>query len=64
VAFSKDRDLFGIIFQIPRPNCKIMNYGLISKKPRGLSAKCQKLEFLGIIFLMETHGPSPRVCGP
>jgi hypothetical protein len=26
--------------------------------------KCQKLEFLGIIFLKETRGPSPRVRGP
>jgi hypothetical protein len=63
VDFSEARDLFGIIFQIPRPNCKIMDCGLISKKPRGLNAKCQKLEFPGIIFLKETHGPSPRVRG-
>jgi hypothetical protein len=40
--FSKARDLFGIIFQILRPNCKIMDCGLISKKPRGLNAKCPK----------------------
>jgi hypothetical protein len=62
--FSEARDLSGIIFQIPRPNCKIMNCGLISKKPRCLSAKCQKLNFLGIIFLKETRGPSPRFRGP
>jgi hypothetical protein len=31
------------------------------EKPRGLNAKCLKLEFPGIIFLKETHGPSPRV---
>jgi hypothetical protein len=42
VDFSEARDLFGIIFHIPGPNCKIMNCGLISKKPRGLNAKCLK----------------------
>jgi hypothetical protein len=36
---------------------------LILEKPRGLNAKCPKLEFLGIIFLKETRGPSPRACG-
>jgi hypothetical protein len=41
-GFSKARDLFEIIFQIPRPNCKIMDYGLISKEPRGLFAKFLK----------------------
>jgi hypothetical protein len=64
VDFFEAGDLFVIIFQIPGPNCKIMDCGLISKKPRGLNEKCQKLEFPGIIFLKETHGPSPRVHGP
>jgi hypothetical protein len=41
-----------------------MDCGLISKKPRGLNEKCQKLEFPGIIFLKETRGPNPRVRGP
>jgi hypothetical protein len=41
VDFSEARNLFGIIFQIPGPNCKIMDYGLILKKMRGLSAKCR-----------------------
>jgi hypothetical protein len=52
-GFSEARDLFGIIFQIPGPNYKFLDCGLISKKPRGLSAKCSKLDFLGIIFLEE-----------
>jgi hypothetical protein len=41
-----------------------MDYGLISEKQRGLNAKCPKLEFPGIIFLKETHGPSPQARGP
>jgi hypothetical protein len=53
VDFSKARDLFGIIFQIPGPNCKIMDCGLILEKMKGLSAKCQKLEFPEILFLKE-----------
>jgi hypothetical protein len=64
VDFSKARDLFVIIFQIPGPNCKITDYGLILEKPRGLNAKCPKLDFPGIVFLKETRGPSPRVRGP
>jgi hypothetical protein len=40
--FSEARDLFVIIFQIPGPNCKIVDCGLISKKPRGLFAKFPK----------------------
>jgi hypothetical protein len=64
VDFSEARELFGIIFQILEPNCKIMDCRLISKKPRGLNAKCPKLDFLGIVFLKETHGLSPRVRGP
>jgi hypothetical protein len=45
VDFSEARDLFVFIFQIPGPNYKIMDCGLISKKPRGLNEKCQKLKF-------------------
>jgi hypothetical protein len=64
VDFSEARDLFVIIFQILGPNCKIMDRGLILEKPWGLNAKCLKLDFPGIVFLKETHGPSPRVRGP
>jgi hypothetical protein len=53
VDFSEARDLFGIIFQISRPNCKFLDCGLILKKPWGLSAKCPKLDFLRIVVLKE-----------
>jgi hypothetical protein len=62
VDFSEARDLFVIIFQILGSDCKFMDCRLISKKPRGLSAKCLKLDFLGIIFLKEnpwTESTSP-----
>jgi hypothetical protein len=61
VDFSEARDLFVNIFQILGPNCKFLDCGLIFDKPRGLNAKCPKLEFLRIIFLKETRGPNPRV---
>jgi hypothetical protein len=51
VDFSEARDIFGIIFYFQGPNCKIRDYGLILKKMRGLSAKCQKSEFPGFVFL-------------
>jgi hypothetical protein len=38
VDFSKARDIFGIIFQIPGPNCKIMDYRFIFTNDRGLIA--------------------------
>jgi hypothetical protein len=62
VDFSEAWDLFGIIFQIPGSDCKFMDCGLILKKPRGLSAKCPKLDFLRIVFLKEslwTESTSP-----
>jgi hypothetical protein len=57
VDLSEARDLFVNIFQIFGPNCKFLDYGLILEKPRGLSAKCPKLEFPRIIFIQETRGP-------
>jgi hypothetical protein len=42
VDFSEAMDLFVIIFQIPGPNYKIMDRGLILEKPRGLFAKFLK----------------------
>jgi hypothetical protein len=39
VDFSEARDLFKIIFQIPRFDCKFRDCGLILEKMRGLSAK-------------------------
>jgi hypothetical protein len=64
VDFSEARDLFVNIFQILGPNCKFLDYKLILENPRGLNAKCRKLEFPGIIFLKETRGLSPRARGP
>jgi hypothetical protein len=64
VDFSKARDLFEIIFQIPGSDCKFLDCGLILEKSRGLNAKCPKLDFSVIIFLKETRGPSPQVRGP
>jgi hypothetical protein len=61
VDYSEARDLFVNIFQILGSNYKFLDCGLILEKTRGLNAKCRKLEFLGINFLKETHGPSPRV---
>jgi hypothetical protein len=39
VDFSEDRDIFGIIFQIPGSDCKFLDCGLITKKHRGFFTK-------------------------
>jgi hypothetical protein len=59
VDFSEARDLFRIIFKFWGPNCKIRDCGLILEELRGLSAKCQKLEFSGIVFLKENLWTAP-----
>jgi hypothetical protein len=66
VDFSEAKDLSRILFQIPGPNCEIRDSRLILEKMRGLSAKCWKMEFLGIIFMRKKsrtrstgHGPHP-----
>jgi hypothetical protein len=50
VNFSEARDIFGITFQIPGPNCKIMDCRLILEKMRGLCAKSAKYLDRGLIF--------------
>jgi hypothetical protein len=55
-------DFFGIISKFWGANYKIRDCGLILEKWRCLSAKCQKLEFPGIVFLKEnpwTKSTSP-----
>jgi hypothetical protein len=42
VDFSEARDLFVNIFRILDLNAKIVDRGLISENPRGLSAKSEK----------------------
>jgi hypothetical protein len=50
VDFSEAIDLFVNIFQILGPNCKTMDCGLISEKPRGLNEKVARIFDSRIIF--------------
>jgi hypothetical protein len=43
MEFSETRDLFGIIFQIPGSDCKLLDCGLITKKHRGFFAKFSEI---------------------
>jgi hypothetical protein len=50
VGFSEARDIFGIIFQILGPSCKIMECELIFKNGRGLIANQLRFRIFPDLF--------------
>jgi hypothetical protein len=65
VIFSKARDPFGIIFQIPGVFMKIGGLRLDTQEVQGPFRKVARIkEFQDLIFNRKFCGPSPRCGGP